>query len=59
MARIVLYKSSSSGIKDARKRKYNPSTRYKAIIEKTNKRIDENRRKSDRAYEKASKCLAR
>lgn len=59
MARIKLFDNSADDIKDVHKRKYKPSKRYKDIIEKTNKRIDENQHKSDIIYERASKFMSR
>lgn len=52
MANVI--KIYESNIK-TRKRKYNPTQRYKDVIEKTNKRIKEHQRKSDLVYERASK----
>ena len=54
MPRIKIYKSNIK----SHKRKYNPSLRYKDIIEQTNKRIKEHQRESDLTYKKASKCFA-
>ena len=52
MANVI--KIYESNIK-SRKRKYNPTQRYKDIIEQTNKRIEKHRRESDLVYERASK----
>jgi len=48
---IKIYKSDIKSFK----RKYNPSKRYKNVIERTNKRIEKHWRESDLVYERASK----
>ena len=54
MPRIKIYKSDIK----SHKHRYNPSQRYKDIIEQTNKRIKEHQCESDLTYEKASKYFA-
>lgn len=54
MAKIKLFDNSADGIKGTRKHKYNPSERYKDIIENTNKRIEDYHHELDLVYMRAS-----
>lgn len=59
MPRIELFKNSANDITNVEKHRYNPSDKYKDIIDETNERIKEYYHRLDSIYEKASRFFVR
>lgn len=59
MPRIELFENSANDITNVEKKEYNPSDKYKDIIDETNERIEEYYHRLDGVYEKASRFFVR
>ena len=59
MSRIKLFENSANDITNVEKKEYNPSDKYKDIIDETNERIEEYYHRLDNVYEKASRFFVR